>query len=170
MKLKFRGYIVKQFHQYSQEQCRWHFRWRNDKPGVCLTGVRSFLRDSLPPLSTLLELSDSLVMLGGVWEFWARAVLDVDSGPLLWVGTAGGDDCDGGGSVEWVPKRVELRVRPVVTVCSALPLICGSVCLKEAWREWLAGGAAASVRGGTREETRLFLSGLMGKETEESVS
>lgn len=63
-------------------------------------------------------------------------------------------------------------MRPAVTACSALPLICGSVCLKDAGREWLAGvgGAAASERGGARDETRLFLSGLMGKETEESVT
>lgn len=87
------------------------------------------------------------------------------------MGTGGGDDCDGGGSVECVPKRVELRVRPAVTVCSALPFMCGSACLKDAGREWLAGvgGAAGSERGGAREETRRFLSGLMEKKTEERI-
>lgn len=91
-----------------------------------------------------------------------RRTLEEGSAVLLWVDGRGGADCVEGASASWVPKRAELRVRPGTAGDSALPLICGCVCRKEGAREGPAGvgGAALFDRGGARDETRRFLSGL----------
>lgn len=97
-----------------------------------------------------------------------RRTLEEGSAVLLWLGGGGGAECVEGASVSWVPKRAELRVRPGTTGGSALPLICGCVCRKEGAREGPAGvgGAALSDRGGARDETRRFLSGLQIRKEE----
>lgn len=126
---------------------------------MSLTGVLSFLRDSLAPpplLGGTAELSFSLET-AVEWGFCVRRTLEEEDSTR-----GGGADCAGAASVMGLPKRAELRVRPGTTGVSALPLICGCVCRKEGARDGPAGvgGAALSNRGGAREETRLFLSGL----------
>jgi len=94
-----------------------------------------------------------------------RRTLEEGSAVLLWLGGGRGDDCVEGASVSWVPNRAELRVRPGTTGGSALPLICECVCRKEGAREGPAGVGGAD-RGGVRDETRRFLSGLQIRKEE----
>lgn len=128
---------------------------------MCRTGVLSFRR-VLPPLLSEGWGREAFSEAVGVEADTELRALDerVDSVVLLVLLVMSCDvDEDGGECVEW---RVPLRVRARASV-SAFPLtswrgcLGGTVCLSEGGREGAGEGSFFPV---TRDDTRLFLSGL----------